>query len=313
MTDIIQLSGIIPASHKGLRLDNALVQMFPEYSRARLQKWIRKGDVSVNGETLRPKDIVLGGEHIELYAELIDENKIEPEAIELNVVFEDDHILVVNKPAGLVVHPGAGNPNGTLANALLNYDKSLQAIPRVGIVHRLDKGTSGLLVIAKKLESHANLVDQLQQRIVSRKYICLVHGEIIAGGSIDAAIGRHPVDRKRMAVTHGGKTATTHYRVRERFDSCTLLDVEIETGRTHQIRVHMAHTKFPIVGDPIYGKNIKSTSNKSLRVIADFPRQALHAASLSFPHPENRTTCQWSVPLPLDFQNLLDSLEQFKK
>lgn len=309
MADIIQLSGVIPTSCKGLRLDNALVKLFPDYSRARLQKWIRAGDVSIDGKTLRPKDIVSGGEKIHLHAAMIDENELEPEAIALEVVFEDEQILVINKPAGMVVHPGAGNLSGTLANALLHHHAELQAIPRVGIVHRLDKDTSGVLVVAKSLESHANLVEQLQKRTVSRKYICLVYGEVIAGGTIDAAIGRHPVDRKRMAVISGGKIAVTHYRVQKRFDSCTLLDVKLETGRTHQIRVHMAHINFPIVGDPIYGKKIKSTSNKNLIVLSKFPRQALHATSLSFIHPKSKTKCQWSVPLPDDFQLLLESIE----
>ena len=309
MADIIQLSGVIPTSYKGLRLDNALVKLFPDYSRARLQKWIRAGEVSIDGKTLRPKDIVSGGEKIHLCAAMIDENELEPEAIALEVAFEDDQILVVNKPPGMVVHPGAGNYSGTLANALLNHDAELQAIPRVGIVHRLDKDTSGLLVVAKNLESHANLVEQLQQRAVSRKYICLVYGEVIAGGTIDAAIGRHPVDRKRMAVISGGKIAVTHYRVQKRFNFCTLLDVELETGRTHQIRVHMTHINYPIVGDPVYGKKIKSTNNKNLIVLSKFPRQALHAASLSFIHPKSKTKCQWSAPLPDDFQLLLESIK----
>ena len=308
MTDMIQLSGVIPTSFRGLRLDNALVQLFPGYSRARLQKWIRNGDVSIDGKTLRPKDIVSGGEQIHLHAEMIDENYINPEEIELEIVFEDDHILVINKPAGMVVHPGAGNSFGTLANALLHHDADLKSIPRVGIVHRLDKDTSGLLMIAKNLESHANLIKQLQQKTVSRKYICLVHGEVIAGGTIDAPIGRHPVDRKRMTVISGGKTAVTHYRIRTRFELCTLMDIELETGRTHQIRVHMAHIKFPIVGDPVYGKKIKSTSNNNLLALSKISRQALHASNLSFIHPTSGKLCHWNVPLPEDFQLLLESL-----
>ena len=308
MTDMIQLSGVIPTSFRGLRLDNALVQLFPGYSRARLQKWIRNGDVSIDGKTLRPKDIVSGGEQIHLHAEMIDENYINPEEIELEIVFEDDHILVINKPAGMVVHPGAGNSFGTLANALLHHDANLKSIPRVGIVHRLDKDTSGLLIVAKNLESHANLIKQLQQRTVSRKYICLVLGEVIAGGTIDASIGRHPVNRKRMTVISSGKTAVTHYRIRTRFELCTLMDIELETGRTHQIRVHMAHIKFPIVGDPVYGKKIKSTSNKNLLALSKFSRQALHASNLSFIHPTSEKLCHWNVPLPEDFQLLLESI-----
>ena len=309
MTDKEQLFSVIPSSFKGLRLDSALAQMFPDFSRARLQKWIRSGDVSVDGKTLRPKDIVVGGEQVSLQIELHDEVYIQPEAIELDIIHEDEFILVVNKPAGLVVHPGAGNSSGTLANALLYHDPNIRAIPRVGIVHRLDKDTSGLLVIAKQLKSHADLVEQLQQRTVSRKYIALVHGKIIAGGTVDAAIGRHPVDRKRMAVIPSGKPAITHYRIRQRYNVCTLLDVQLETGRTHQIRVHMGHLQYPIVGDATYGKKIKETHDLNSSELAKFNRQALHAASLAIKHPDDQREREWSAPLPEDFQRLLSSLE----
>lgn len=309
MNDKEQLFSVIPNYFRGLRVDSALAKLFPDFSRARLQKWIRNGDVTVDGNVLRPKDVVSGGEKVKLQVELIDEVYLEPQAIELDIVYEDDSILVINKSAGLVVHPGAGNPSGTLANALLHHEPNLRVIPRVGIVHRLDKDTSGLLVVAKQLQSHNNLVEQLQQRTVSRKYIALVQGEMVAGGTVDAAIGRHPVDRKRMAVTSSGKSATTHYRIRQRYRECTLLDVQLETGRTHQIRVHMAHIKFPLVGDPIYGRKIKTTNNSNAAKLSGFPRQALHAASLALKHPDDERSCEWSAPLPEDFQQLLSSIE----
>ncbi len=309
MADKNLLFNVIPISFKGLRLDIALARLFPDYSRARLQKWIRSGEVSVDGRKLRPKDTVWGGEHVQLRVELGTEIELEPQAIDLDVVYEDGSILVVNKPAGLVMHPGAGNSSGTLANALLHYDPGLSTIPRAGIVHRLDKDTSGLIVVAKQLQSHANLVEQLQRRAVSRKYLALVHGEVIAGETVDAAIGRHPVNRKRMAVTATGKPAITHYRVRQRFRACTLLDVKIETGRTHQIRVHLSHRKFPIVGDAVYGKKIKATGDANTSKLATYTRQALHAASLALEHPCDQKVCKWSVSLPDDFQQLLGSLE----
>ena len=309
MSEKEQLFSVIPSYFRGSRLDSALAKLFPDFSRARLQKWIKNGDVSVDGKILRPKDVVSGGEKVKLKVELLEEVYLEPEAIELDIVYEDNSILVINKSAGLVVHPGAGNPSGTLANALLHYEPKLRVIPRVGIVHRLDKDTSGLLVVAKKLQSHNNLIEQLQQRTVSRKYIALVQGEIVAGGTVDAAIGRHPVDRKRMAVTSSGKPAITHYRIRQRYRGCTLLDVQLETGRTHQIRVHMAYLKFPLVGDPIYGCKIKTTKNSNADKLSKFPRQALHAASLALKHPDDERRCEWSVPLPEDFQQLLSSIE----
>ena len=309
MTNKQQLTGVIPVSCKGLRLDNALVQIFPDFSRARLQKWIRNGDVLVDGKLFRPKDAVAGGEKVALQVELIDEVFLEAENIELDIVYEDSSILVINKPANLVVHPGAGNLSGTLANALLHFDPNLRSVPRVGIVHRLDKDTSGLMVVARQLKSHANLVEQLQQHSIKRKYIALVYGEVIAGGSVDAAIGRHPVDRKRMAVISTGKPAITHYRIRQRFKSFTLLDVQLETGRTHQIRVHMDYINYPIVGDPVYRKKIKSTKKENRINSVSFTRQALHAASLELMHPDNNKTCKWEVPLPDDFQKLLTTME----
>lgn len=308
MNDFNQLSAVIPVSFKGERLDCALSYVFPDYSRTRLQKWIRNGNVLVNGKTLlRPRDIVSGGENVLLEVELVDENQMMPEAIDLDIVYEDQFILVINKPAGLVVHPGAGNPSGTLANALLHHDSCLSSVPRAGIVHRLDRDTSGLMVVAKQLQSHSRLVEQLRQRVMRRKYIALVYGNVKFGGTVDAPVGRHPVDRKRMAVVSSGKQAITHYRVRERFESCTLLDIQLDTGRTHQIRVHMAHMKYPIVGDPVYGKKLGGSRRSNVETLARFPRQALHASSLEFMHPNEEEKCEWFASLPQDFQQLLDS------
>ncbi len=308
MSENISLSAEIPAACQGLRLDAALSRVFPQYSRTRLQQWIRNREVQVDGRVLRTRDIVSGGEQVEVRARLSEEGPLEAEEIDLDIVYEDPFLLVVNKPAGLVVHPGAGHPTGTLANALLYHDPGLSAIPRAGIVHRLDKDTSGLLVVARQLQSHCALVEQLQQRTVKRKYEVLVHGRMIAGGSVEAPIGRHPVDRKKMAVTPSGKPAITHYRVRKNFDTCTHLDVQLETGRTHQIRVHMAHLRFPVVGDPVYGKRTTAAGTAKASALAGFSRQALHACHLEITHPEDSRTCTWSAPLPQDFRQLLEGL-----
>ena len=310
MNEKLKFTVIIPASFRGLRLDNALSHMFPEYSRTRLQKWIRNESVTVDGKSFRPRDIVYGGEQVQLEIEMKDESRLKAEAIELDIIFEDQAILVVNKPAGLVVHPGAGNPSGTLANALLHHDPGLATIPRAGIVHRLDKDTSGLLVVAKQLQSHSRLVEQLQQRAMRRNYLALVYGMVDSGGTVDMPVGRHPVDRKRMAVTASGKKAVTHFRVRKNYGSCTLLDVRLETGRTHQIRVHMAYLKFPVVGDQVYGKRLKLAGRAGYELIESFPRQALHASHLEIVHPDKAKKCAWAAPLPQDFQQLLDSLDQ---
>ncbi|NNC68887.1 MAG: 23S rRNA pseudouridine(1911/1915/1917) synthase RluD [Gammaproteobacteria bacterium] len=304
------LTGIIPDEYGGLRLDNALVKLFPDYSRARIQKWIKNGDATVNGKNMRPKDVVTGGENVLIDMQLTDEVSFEPEAIALDIVFEDDELIVINKPAGLIVHPGAGNPTGTMANALLHHLPEILAVPRVGIVHRLDKDTTGLLVVAKDLKSHTHLVEQLQRRTVSRKYIALVYGELISGGTVDEPIGRHSVDRKRMAVKPSmGRPAITHYRIRKKFNGFTLLDVKLETGRTHQIRVHMAHIKFPIVGDRVYGRKMNAGKNSTLLKLSNFSRQALHAAELSFIHPKKQSEITFSAPLPEDFQELIEILE----
>lgn len=304
-----KLSSIIPEEYGGLRLDNALAKIYPEYSRARLQKWIKSGGIRIDGKLLRPKDSVYGGEKVEIEAIFEDEVLLEPENIPLNILHEDDHILIVNKPAGFVVHPGAGNANGTMANALLYHFPEIRVVPRVGIVHRLDKDTTGLLVVAKDNKAHTNLVEQLQQRSVSRKYVALVHGDIISGGTYNDPIGRHSVDRKKMAVKPSiGREAITHYRIRNKFNGFTLLDVSLETGRTHQIRVHMAYHKHPIIGDRIYGRKINASKKKALSLLAAFPRQALHAEHLSFNHPATNEEISFHAPLPDDFQELIDAL-----
>ena len=302
--------GVIPDKYKGLRLDNALAKMYPDYSRARLQKWIKSGAITVDGNISRAKDAMIGGEKVEIKVILEDEVLLEPEAIALNIVYEDDEIIVINKPFGLVVHPGAGNSSGTLVNALLHQFPEIRVVPRVGIVHRLDKDTTGLLVVAKDIKTHTNLVEQLQQRTVCRNYIALVHGELISGGTINDPIGRHSVDRKKMTVKlTNGRKAITHYRIRKKFTGFTLLDVRLETGRTHQIRVHMSHQKHPIVGDKVYGRKMNPGKNKTLNMVATFPRQALHAAQLSFIHPNTKEHVSYEAPIPNDFLALIDALE----
>lgn len=305
------LTGRIPGESKGLRLDHALAKLFPDYSRARIQRWIKSGDVTVNGQNMRPKDTVSGGEEVMLSIELQDEVELEAENIPLDIIFEDENLLVVNKPAGLIVHPGAGNPSGTMANALLHHLPHIRSVPRVGIVHRLDKDTTGLLVVAKDLKTHTHLVEQLQRRTVSRKYIALVYGELISGGNIDEPIGRHSVDRKKMAIKPSmGRPAVTHYRIRKKYKGFTLLNVKLETGRTHQIRVHMAHIKFPIIGDLVYGRKMNAGKNSTLQVLSNFPRQALHAAELAFIHPEKKIEVTFEAQVPADFQELINVLEK---
>src|SRR5688572_4527102 len=249
----------VPLACAGKRFDQALAEMFPDYSRSRLAEWIRSGDARLDGETVRPRDPVRGGERVSLSLRTEVETDAQPEAIALDIVHEDEDVLVINKPAGLVVHPGAGNPRGTLVNALLHFDPRMAELPRAGIVHRLDKDTSGLMVVARSLRAHAALVEQLSERKVHRQYLAAVVGPMIAGGTVSAPIGRHPTDRVRQAVVAegAGRDATTHYRVRERFRAHTLVECRLETGRTHQIRVHMAYVKHPIVGDPLYGGSFR--------------------------------------------------------
>lgn len=306
-TDYSPAALAIPAAYAGLRLDAALARLFPEHSRSRLQAWMKEGRVTVDGAAADAKRKVLGGERVCVAAApATAEISEQAEAIALPVVFEDEHLLVIDKPAGLVVHPGSGNWSGTMMNALLHHAPHLAEVPRAGIVHRLDKDTSGLLVVAKTLAAQTDLVRQLQARTVKRHYLALVHGGVTGGGSVDAPIGRHPVQRTKMAVISrggAGREARTHYAVRERFAAATLVECRLETGRTHQIRVHMTSIGHPLVGDAVYGKR-KSADARLDR----FGRQALHAWRLALVHPASRVEVAWESPLPADFAGLLESL-----
>jgi 23S rRNA pseudouridine1911/1915/1917 synthase len=309
-------SVVIPEASAGSRLDQVLSGHFPEFSRSRLQQWIKLGLVALDGRPCKAKQRVRGGELIELQPIPQDEVEDEAQAIELNVVYEDTHLLVINKPAGLVMHPAAGNPDGTLLNGLLNHYQPLQQIPRAGIVHRLDKETSGLLVVAKNLQSQHALVEQLQARSVKREYLAIVQGEMIAGGTVDAPIGRHPVNRLRMTVHETGKHAVTHYRIEQRYRAHTLLRVRLETGRTHQIRVHMHHIRHPLLGDPLYGGRLKlpaGISDELAGALKDFKRQALHATRLELRHPDTAEQMAWEAPVPADMQRLIALLSEDAK
>lgn len=301
----------IPIELDGKRLDQALAVLFQEYSRSRLQQWIREGQVQVDTRVIRPKDKVYAGQQVMLTAILTPEGDWEAQDIPLAIVYEDEHLLVIDKPAGLVVHPAAGNASGTMLNALLHHAPQLENLPRAGIVHRLDKETSGLLVVAKDLSTHKALVEQLQARAFTREYLAVVTGVMTAGGTVDAPIGRHPVQRKRMAVVDTGKPAVTHYRVEERFRAHSLIRVRLETGRTHQIRVHMAYVHFPLVGDPVYGGRLKlpkGCSSELAEALRRFRRQALHAARLGLTHPHSGEHLMWEAPLPADMLALLAAL-----
>ena len=303
----------IPAESAGRRLDQALAELFPDYSRSRLTAWIKSGDVLVDGAAAIPRQIVRGGEVITLSAHPTQEVPLAPESIALDIRFEDADLLVINKPAGLTVHPGAGQPGGTLQNALLHHDPKLAEIPRAGIVHRLDKDTSGVMVVARSLRAHAALVQALQARAVHRQYLAVVYGTMIAGGSVDAPIGRHPRDRLRQAVVEGasGKPAVTHYRVRERFRAHTLIECRLESGRTHQIRVHLAHVRHALVGDQLYGQGLKlpkGATPQLAETMRAFKRQALHAEKLEFAHPVSGKLVSVEVEMPADMRTLLAAL-----
>ena len=301
----------VPLEYGGLRLDQALARLLPEYSRSRLQEWVTQGQVTLNGGPATIKQKVWGGEAIVLVpqSDPADQPYL-AEDIPLDIVYEDDHILIINKPVGLVVHPGNGNWEGTLLNALLHHEPKLGEVPRAGIVHRLDKDTSGLLVVAKTLIAQTDLVRQLQARTVSREYLALAHGEVMRGGKVDAPIDRHPSQRTKMAVVEGGKPAVTHYSVVEAFPGCTLLRCKLETGRTHQIRVHMASIRHPLVGDHIYIKGAQKCPLQMRDTLAAFPRQALHAERLGLEHPDTGEFMEWQVDMPQDMQQLLADIRQ---
>lgn len=310
---LIQLTAEVPSDLGGQRLDQVAAQLFDEYSRSRLTAWIKEGRLTVDDAVLRPKDVVHGGAMLSLQAEQEAQGEWVAQDIPLNIVYEDEHILVIDKPTGLVVHPAAGHADGTLLNALLHHVPDIINVPRAGIVHRLDKDTTGLMVVAKTLQAQTKLVDQLQKRSVSRIYECICIGVITSGATIDAPIGRSSANRQRMAVIDGGKPAVTHYRVLERFRSHTHVRVKLETGRTHQIRVHMTHAGYPLVGDPLYAGRFRippAASPTLVQTLKEFPRQALHARFLELEHPATGQRMKWTSPLPEDLVWLLSLLRQ---
>jgi 23S rRNA pseudouridine1911/1915/1917 synthase len=303
----------IPLQYAGQRLDQALARMFPEYSRSRLKAWLLSGAISVNGQSPRPRDPVDGGERVEVRAVAEASVAAAPEVIALDVVYEDESLMVINKPAGLVVHPGACNPHGTLMNGLLNHASQLQQLPRAGIVHRLDKDTSGLLLIGKTLETHTALVRLLASREIARFYVAVCNGVLTGGGIVDEPIGRHPVDRKRMCIRQDGKPAVTRYTVLERFRAHTYISVSLETGRTHQIRVHLAHRRHALLGDPTYGGRLALPARATetlIDALRSFKRQALHATRLEFIHPVSGEALRLDAPPPAELVNLVAILRR---
>jgi len=313
MAEIIQHKESVPDSCLGKRLDQTLAIMFPDYSRSRLKDWILAGSVTVNGDVLtRAREKMYGGEAIAINAKVEAEQRFEAQNIKLDIIYEDDDILVINKPAGLVVHPGAGNPDGTVLNALLHHFPAIEVVPRAGIVHRLDKDTTGLMVVAKTIAAQTNLVDALQLREITREYEAVANGLMTAGGLVDEPIGRHPTKRTNMAVTFSGRPSVTHYRVMEKYRLHTRLRLRLETGRTHQIRVHMAYITHPLVGDPVYGGRPRPPKNSTpelLTKLRSFKRQALHAAMLSLYHPITGELMTWHADLPDDFVELVELLQ----
>jgi len=306
----------VPDELAGLRLDQALAKMFPDFSRSRLKSWLVGGAVLVDGESRRPKDRVDGGEQVELTIVTELAVRSAPEPISLNVVFEDDDLLVINKQAGLVVHPGAGNPTGTLMNGLLHHSPALAELPRAGIIHRLDKDTTGLMMVGKTLAAHTALTRALAEREVSRHYVAVCRGVLTGGGKIDEPIGRHPVDRTRMTIRQDGRPAVTHFTVRERYRAHSFVDVKLDTGRTHQIRVHFAHRRHALLGDGVYGGRLGLPAGATAALIDElrgFKRQALHAAQLKLLHPVSGYELVFDAAIPADFAHLVDVLRTDNK
>ncbi len=312
MTEI-HLKDKVPMELAGGRLDQVAAQIFPDYSRSLLQEWIRSGDLKVDDLPQKTRYKLLGNESIEINVLLQDQGDWLPQNISIDIHYEDDDLLVINKPAGLVVHPAAGHPDGTLVNALLYHSPALATLPRAGIVHRLDKDTTGLMVVAKSIKAHKSLVDQLQTRQMGREYEAVVAGVMTGGGVVNKPIGRHPRQRKKMTVLSSGKEALTHYTIIHRFRAHTHLKLKLETGRTHQIRVHMAHLYYPIVGDQTYGNRLKlprGATDDLIDFLRGFPRQALHAKCLRLQHPVSDELLEWEVEIPADMQKLIMMLNQ---
>ena len=311
MSTRISLTAEVPEDLSGYRLDQIAAKLFPDYSRARLQIWIKDGSLLVNARQLRPRDRLLSGDKLKVDAELPVQENWSAEPMALNIVFEDDCLIIVNKPANVVVHPASGHGDGTLLNGLLHHHNALQQLPRAGIVHRLDKDTTGLMVVAKTLRSHTALVNQMQAREISREYEAVVQGVLTGGGTVDVALGRHPVNRKKRAVVETGQRAVSHYRVIKRYRSHTHLEVKLDTGRTHQIRVHMAYLNHPIVGDPMYGGRQRvpaACSSELINCLKNFKRQALHARRLALHHPDSGESMSWESATPPDMVGLIREL-----
>ena len=317
MIEHIQKQLTIPREYHNQRIDSVLAQLLPEYSRSQISTWIKTGAIKMNQSLCKPKDKILGGDLIEIDVDFTvvdtDFNHCKPENIPLDVVYEDDELLVINKQSGLVVHPGAGNREHTLVNALLHHEPNLHHLPRAGIVHRLDKETTGLLIIAKTLTAHTSLIRQMQAREIDRHYLTLVQGHLISGGTIDTGLGRHPRNRLKMTVTEQGRQAVTHYYITRQYQDYTLLEVQLMTGRTHQIRVHMAYINHPVVGDPLYGGRMRIPANADdtfIGLLQQFNRQALHAQTISFYHPKTDQELTFEAPIPEDFNILLNAMDR---
>jgi 23S rRNA pseudouridine1911/1915/1917 synthase len=310
---LIQQQIKIEAEYSGYRLDQALSGLMPDYSRSKIREWIQQGFISLNRQSCKPKQRVYGGDLIDLDIPYVAKLADRPENIEFEILHQDQNLLVINKPANLVVHPAAGHDSGTLVNGLLHIDPELEQLPRAGIVHRLDKDTTGVMVVARNLKAHASLVDQLQRHEVKREYIAITRGVVTGGRTIETGISRHPQNRKKMSVQKHGKTAITHFQVARKFPHHSLIDVQLETGRTHQIRVHMAHINYPLLGDPVYGGRPglpPGISSALADLLRGFKRQALHARRLSFKRPGSHEICSFEAPIPQDFQALLDALSE---